>query len=241
MDDEQSLATGPDSAPPPGSAAEAFSDLAARVAAMEDKLDRRMAVMARTLEHIAAEKQAIDIPDYGNTLAKIAKSLVAIEGKPALQMTPEDMAARMEAAAAQARRYDRATLAEARQLQADALKNLTVLVRATYTIREQRHRLWWSGGICLILGCLVWAVIPGFVAHLVPREWHWPERIAARAVRAATPWDAGMYLMRADDPAAWETLVKATEIWRENHDVIAECKRLAKPGRTTRCIVQIKG
>jgi hypothetical protein len=94
MHDEQSLATGPDSAPPPGSAAEAFSDLAARVAVMGERLDGRMAVMARALEHIAAEKPAIEIPDYGNTLAKMAKSLVAIEGKPAMQMTPEDMALR---------------------------------------------------------------------------------------------------------------------------------------------------
>jgi hypothetical protein len=147
----------------------------------------------------------------------------------------------MEAAAAEARRDDRATLAEARRFHVDTLKDLSTLIGTVSTIREQKHRLRWWAGIGLVLGCLLGATVPGFVARLAPTGWQWPERIAARAVRQATLWDAGMRLMRVDDPAAWETLVEATEMWRENHDVIAECKKLVKSGRTTRCVIQIKG
>lgn len=199
-----------------------------------------MAVMARALEHITAEKQTVEIPDYGNTLAKMAKSLAAIEGKPALQMTPEDMAARMEAAAALARRDDRATLAEARRLQADAAKDLARMIGTVASVREQWHHVFWFGGIGIVLGILLGVITPGFVAHLAPTAWHWSERIAARAVRERTLWEAGTHLMRTDDPAAWETLVRATRLWRENRDVIAGCRKRAKLGRTTRCVVQIK-
>lgn len=47
-----------------------------------------LALLRRAIEHVAAEKAEIEVPDYSNTLAKIAKWLIAIEGARALQMTP---------------------------------------------------------------------------------------------------------------------------------------------------------
>ena len=60
MDDEQSLLNEPEPEPRPNAAAEAFAHLSERVAAMEERLDGRMAVMARALEHIAIEKQSLE-------------------------------------------------------------------------------------------------------------------------------------------------------------------------------------
>lgn len=72
-------------------AAEAFARLDDRVAG----LDGRIALMARAVEHMAAERLSIEIPDYNPTLEKtnahlagITKRLKAIEDAPALDMTP---------------------------------------------------------------------------------------------------------------------------------------------------------
>ena len=62
--DEQSLPNEPEPQPQAGTAAEAFTRLAARVEAMEGRFDGRLAVIARALEHIAIEKQSIEVPDY---------------------------------------------------------------------------------------------------------------------------------------------------------------------------------
>jgi len=61
--------------------------------------DVAMALMRRAVEHLAAEKADIVIPDYSTTLGEMAKrlsaiaqGLVAIADKPAVQLTPEGLA-----------------------------------------------------------------------------------------------------------------------------------------------------
>ena len=73
------------------------------------RLEGEMALLRRAVEHLATEKAEIEIPDYSNTLAQIAKSQIAIERKPAMQMTPEDVEARMTAAAVQVRNDERSS------------------------------------------------------------------------------------------------------------------------------------
>src|SRR3546814_18493054 len=87
--------------------------------------------MGRAVEHMAAERLSIEIPDYNPTLEKtnahlagITKRLKAIEDAPALDMTPENMGARISAAARQAREDDRAEVGRVQQSQMDAIKAL---------------------------------------------------------------------------------------------------------------------
>src|SRR3546814_7400744 len=61
--------------------------------------------MVRAVEHMAAERLNIEIPDYNPTLEKtnaylagITMRLKAIKDAPALDMTPEDMGERIAAA-----------------------------------------------------------------------------------------------------------------------------------------------
>ncbi|WP_244309687.1 hypothetical protein [Sphingobium fuliginis] len=63
-DEEQSLLNDREPDALPDAAAEAFAALSQRVAGMEERLDGRMAMMTRALEHIAIEKQSVEIPDY---------------------------------------------------------------------------------------------------------------------------------------------------------------------------------
>src|SRR3546814_11081511 len=101
--------------------------------------------MVRAVEHMAAERLNIEIPDYTPTLEKtnawlaaIIKRLKAIEDAPALDMTPEDMGARIDAAARTARETDRANVQQAQQNQAGAVEALPQIIGNTRTRQSQR-------------------------------------------------------------------------------------------------------
>ena len=229
MDDRQ-LPRLPYDEPDPDPATRAFN-----------RLEGEMAMMRRAVEHLATEKAEFDIPDYSNTLGEMAQRLVSIEDKPAMTITPEEMAARIAAAATTARREDRAALAEAKQQHGEAAHALRGLVGTASTIREQQRHLKWAAGGGLLAGCLLWAVLPGFVARILPTSWHLPERIAARTVREPTLWEAGTRIMHADSPAAWQSIAEATEMRRDNREAIDACvQQAAKAKQPVRCTIRVR-
>lgn len=230
MDEEHLPHESPEEPPEPDPATRAFT-----------RLEGEMALMRRAVEHMATEKAEIDIPDYSSTLTEMAKRLVAIEGKPAMKITPEDMAARIAAAATEARREDRIALAEAKKQHGEAAHALRGLVDTATTIREQRRRLKWAAGGGLLAGMLLWSILPGFVARILPTSWHLPERIAARTVREPTLWEAGTRIMHADSPEAWQTIADAAEMRRDNREAIDACeKQAAKAKQPVRCTIRIR-
>src|SRR3546814_4960126 len=118
--------------------------------------------MVRAVEHMAAERLNIEIPDYTPTLEKtnawlaaIIKRLKAIEDAPALDMTPEDMGARIDAAARNARETDRANVQQAQQNQAGAVQALHQIIGHARTRQSQREHLLWGIGGGVLAGCLL--------------------------------------------------------------------------------------
>jgi hypothetical protein len=205
------------------------------------QLQGELALLRRAVEHLATEKAEIEVPDYSNTLAKIAKSLIAIEGASALQMTPEDFQTRIEAAAALARREDQAALAAAKRDHVEAVRSLRATIGTTATIDEQNRARWRWGGRGFVAGCLLLAALPGFVARIAPTGWHWPERLAARTVREPTLWQAGTRIMRADSPAAWQSIDDAAELRRDNREAIDACEQqAAKAKQPVRCTIRVR-
>ncbi|PZU62933.1 DUF6118 family protein [Sphingobium sp.] len=243
--DEHSLPDAPEPAPPTGTAAEAFAHLAARVEAMEKRLDGRMAVVARTLESIAVEKQSIDVPDYTSTLgsinahlADLAKRMKAVEQSEALRITPESMAERIAEAAEGAREGDRATIRDIRELNR---QSITAMNRGVGTLRdkqEQRNHLLYAAGGATFLLSLLWLIYPGWAANIGPQSWHWPERVARRTMGEPTLWDAGIRLMQAGNPEGWQAIVDAADMRQDNRDTIAACERAAAK-EPVRCTIRI--
>lgn len=205
------------------------------------QLRGELALLRRAIEHLATEKAEIEIPDYSNTLAKIAKSLIAIESAPALQMMPEDFGARFEAAAVMARREDQAMLTEAKRELTENARTLRATIGTAATIDQQNRNLWRAAGGGFAAGCLLMAALPGFAARIVPTSWHWPEHIAARTLREPTLWEAGARLMQADSPRAWQALNHAAEMLRDNREAIEKCRATASEGKKqVRCTVEIR-
>ncbi|KQN09686.1 hypothetical protein ASE85_01680 [Sphingobium sp. Leaf26] len=248
MDDEQSLLNEPEPEPRPNAAAEAFAHLSERVAAMEERLDGRMAVMARALEHIAIERQSIEFPDYGPTLAKMNGYLATLAGQtkkimeaPAMQLTPESMAERIIGSAETARETDKATIKQAQGLLREAHADQMRAIGASRTKDQQRRHSLYAGIGTALAVSLHWLFYPGWAANLAPQSWRWPERVATRTMGEASPWDAGIRLMRADNPEGWQAIVNAADMTHENRDVIAACERAAEKAKEpVRCNIMIR-
>jgi hypothetical protein len=247
MDDEQSLLNEPEPEPRPNAAAEAFAHLSERVAAMEERLEGRMAVMARALEHIAIEKQSLEFPDYGPTLAKMNGYLATLAGQnkkimeaPAMQLTPESMAERIGEAAQAARATDRATIKKSLELHHQVHADQMRVVGTIRTKQKQRwHILYYGGGAALVIS-LLWLIYPGWAASIGPKSWLWPEQVARRTLGELTLWDAGIRLMRTGNLQGWQAIVDAAEMQQTNRDAIAECaKAAAKMKASVRCSVSV--
>lgn len=245
--DDQSLSNGPEPQPPTGTAAEAFAHLAARVEAMEQRIDGRLAVIARTLEHIAVEKQSIEVPDYNPTLAKInaalaeiAKYMRAFSQSEALSMTPESIAERIILSAEAAREADKASIKQAQGLLREAHADQMRTIGAIRTKDWQRWHMIYAGIGTALAHSLLWLAYPGWVASLAPSGWHWPERVATRTMGEPSLWEAGIRLMRAGNPEGWQAIVDAADMARENRDTIAACERAAQKAKEpVRCTISI--
>lgn len=248
MDDEQSLLNEPEPDPRPNAAAEAFAHLSQRVAAMEERLDGRMAVMARALEHIAIEKQSLEFPDYGPTLAKMNGYLATLAGQtkaimdaPAMQLTPESMAERINEGAQAARETDRATIKKSQELHHQAHADQMRAVGAVRTKQRQRWHMLYCGGGAALAVSLLWLIYPGWVASIGPQSWLWPERVARRTLGEPTLWDAGIRLMRSGNPEGWQVIVGAAEMRQANRASIRACeKTAAKINASVRCSIKVE-
>lgn len=226
-------------------APEAAGDLAAEAFA---RLEGELALMRRAVQHLAAERADIVIPDYGTTLTDMVKrmgviseSLKGMAGHPAMQMTPDSIGNRIAAAAETARRTDHDRITQARDdlnHAAQAMRNVTAHAR---TAAEQRQQLYQVAGEALLAGILLWSFLPGTIARAMPESWHWPERMAARMVGAPSRWDAGARLMQSDNPEAWNALSRAADIQRDNRDTIDACRKAAATSQQPiRCTVRIR-
>ena len=230
MNNDRQLPRLPYDEPDPDPATRAFT-----------RLEGEMAMMRRAVEHLATEKSEIDIPDYSKTLGEMANRLVSIERQPAMQMTPEDFEARMTAAAARARRDDEVLIVAAKRERGEAIRDLRAIIDTANSIYEQKRLRWWYVGGGLLAGCLLWSVLPGFVARILPTSWHLPERIAARTVREPTLWDAGTRLMQAGNPEGWQAIVDAADMRQANRDAIDAClQRATKVKQPVRCTIRVR-
>lgn len=212
------------------------------------RLEGELALMRRAVQHLAAERADIVIPDYGPTLTDMAKrmgaiseSLKGIARHPALQMTPDSIGNRIAAAAEAARRSDQDRISQARNDLNHAAQEMRSVISNARTAAEQRQQLYQVAGGALLAGILLWSFLPGTIARAMPESWHWPEHMAARIVDAASRWDAGARLMQSDSSEAWNALVQAADIQRENRDAIDACRKSAATSQQpVRCSVKIR-
>jgi hypothetical protein len=199
-----------------GSAARAFDDLRAEVS-----------VLRRALESLPAAWQANQAPDYTPTLGAISKRLQevgarlqAIEGHPALRMTPEHHQQAIVQAGSSAMRESANRLDIALQAVRGHATELTALIGAARTQDLQMKWLIVTAATALLVGLLASPML----ARLLP--FGLDGRVAALAM-GTDRWQAGGKLMAAASPAAWRDLELAAELLQPNREALAACRDAA--------------
>jgi len=207
-----------------------------------------LALLRRAVERLAAERAEVpEIPDYSETLGRMAKALngtmqnVAVLAKAAEDnVAPRYVADRIVAAGAHARDEDRRMIASAVEKMESATRSLHGIGGVARRADEQRRMLWQVGAGACLGGALLWTVVPGVVARALPDRWQVPEWMAARTLDLPK-WEAGQRLMRAAAPDAFANIAAGDRIVTANRVVMEACqKRADKAGRAVRCIVNVE-
>jgi hypothetical protein len=210
------------------SAAVAFQDLRAEVAALRGAIDA-----------FPAAVQDNRPPDYAPTLGAIVKAiqgvekrLAVIEAHPAIRLTPEQHGRAIERAGA-------ATLRDAMEAfrnEAAAIglerRQLGQIIGAALDQEDQRHRQQWFAGAGAVLGLILFPLI----AVVAPGGTH----LAALAMGETDRWQAGGVLMHAGSPEGWREFVFGASLARANAEAIRGCGDAAmKAGREQKCIIAV--
>jgi len=212
------------------------------------RLEGEMAMVRHTVQNMARERADIVIPDYTATLgqmadqlAQVCKTLGTIGNKPAIELTPEDIAVQIKRASLDMLRDASDLFRHGRKDLDLATSRLAAIVGHVRTEAEQKRQTWRFAGVGLLAGILLWSILPGTIARAMPESWQWPERIAERVLGEASRWNAGSRMMQSADPLAWHVLVAAADIQRDNRDKIEDCrKRANSSGKDVSCTLQIR-
>ena len=211
------------------------------------RLEGEMALMRRAVQHLAAERADIVIPDYGPTLTEMTKRLGAIAGgidgiavHPAMQVTPDGFGRRIEAAAQAARRDDQGRINDAHNELRQAAQDMRAVTTHARTSAEQRRKLFQAVGGGVLGGILLWSALPGPIARSLPTTWQIPERMARHILGEPSIMDAGIRLIRSENPTAWQAILEDARLSETNRQTIGRCRSLArKTGRATNCSVRV--
>ena len=211
------------------------------------RLEGELALMRRAVQHLSAERADIVIPDYRTTLTEMVKWLGEIDKclknmaeHPAMQITPDSIGDRIAAVAETARRTEHDRVSQARNDLHHAAQVLRSVTEQARAVADQRQQLLKVACGALLAGILLWSFLPGSIARSMPESWHWPERMAARLVGAPTVLEAGIRLIRSQNPEAWAAMLDTERLERENREVLTRCRaKAAKDRHAVDCSLRV--
>jgi len=157
------------------------------IAAAFEELRREVSLTRAAVEGLTAARERV--PDYSVTLGQIADRLKAtaaaadrIERAPAVSLSPDAMVSEIVKAGAAARTADARLIQDARDALSQSLGRVDGIVKRGQAADQQlKHKCWAAVGGMLV-GILIWSVLPGAVARSLPASWHVPEWMAARTI-----------------------------------------------------------
>lgn len=212
------------------------------------QLTREVSLLRAAVEGLTAARESIEIPDYGPTLERTEKILVAlvqridpIAKSPLLSMTPDAMASQIATAATAARCEDARLVAEARAGLDQAAREIGNRLASARRGDEQNRWLYIVGIGGVVLGLLLYAILVGPLVRATPDSWQWPEYLATRMLGENDAWAGGQRLMQVGSPHAWSGIVTAVHRDKANRDVLKACEKAAvKAGKSVRCTIEVK-
>jgi hypothetical protein len=213
-----------------------------------ERLRGEVALLRRAVEGLTAARESIDLPDYEPTLARtetvlglLAKQIDAMRRSPAMTLTPETMGSRLNASVTETVNAVRGQAQASKAALDGAVSDLRSLVASARRADAQKRWIIIAGGGGVVAGLLLYAVLAGPVARLMPASWQWPERIATRVLGDHSAWDAGQRLMQTAAPESWRAIVAASPLAAGNREAVQVCReRAAKAKEPVRCTIEVK-
>ncbi|WP_084579510.1 DUF6118 family protein [Sphingomonas azotifigens] len=209
-------------------------------------MSRKLAGLTAAVDGFAARQQELHARDYGPDLEKIRDGYDKVCGainilakRPAMTLTPQDVARQIETAGTQGRADDHRAWNGASHALVGAVQELKGMVASAHSAKAQK--LWISGAaaLALLVGFVSGTAVPTVIAQLAPESWHWPEERAAAMLRR-TPWDAGVRLLRVANPQQAQALAEAARLSKDNADVLQGCRKRAEQlVGTVNCSIKI--
>ena len=212
-----------------GGAAQAFAELQAEVS-----------VMRRAMEGLPAILKRMETPDYAPSFGAVIKSLnetgarlAAIEGHPALKLTPDQHAGAMKRAGAEVM----SDAARSLRNEADAVgreqQKLAQIVGESLGQEAQKRALYWALGVGVAIGFVLFPLLGAFAPG--------GSFLAAFATGNFDRWYAGGGLMQAGSPEGWREFVRSDSLVRANADALKACRELAaKAGKEQKCSISVQ-
>lgn len=213
-----------------------------------ERLRGEVGLLRRAVEGLTTAREAIDIPDYEPTLARtetvlglLAKQIDAMRKSPAMTLTPEAMAGRLNASVMETINAVRGQVQASRSSLDDAVGDLRSLMASARRAAEQNRWLMIAGGGGVAAGLLLYAALAGPIARLMPTSWQWPEHMAVRVLGEQSAWDAGQRLMRKAAPESWAAIVATSPLAEGNREAVQQCRKAAeKANKPVRCTIEVK-
>mgnify|MGYP006994444110 FL=1 len=92
-----------------------------------------------------------------------------------------------------------------------------------------------------MLGLLLYALLAGPIARMMPASWLWPASMATRALGEKSAWDAGQRLMQTAAPESWGLIVAAAPLADGNREAVQACREQAeKAKKPVRCTIEVR-
>lgn len=219
-----------------------FSDAAIEFAAMS----RKLALVLAAQEGFAVRLQELHGRDYTDDLARIharqdeiGKGLRALAETPAMQVSLKEVAAGIERAGEAVREKDQQALMQGRAAFIQAAQDIKQVVASARSAVAQNKWLAGAAGGGLLLGMILFAILPGAIARSVPATWLWPEQRAMKAM-GLDGWQAGDRLMRVSNPDQWDARRQAIVLMKANEEAILTCwKRSLKAKGAVQCSIDV--
>lgn len=212
-----------------------------------EAMAQRLAGLTAAMDGFAARQQELHGRDYGPDLEKIQETFEWVRGaintlaeRPALTLTPDDIAGQIERAGRHGRQADHHAWDKAQRRFAEAARSIETVVASAWQARVQRYRLAGAAAATFVAGMILTYCCSGSIDRMVPQSWHWPEASAAKML-GRSEWDAGFQLLQVADPTDSQQVVRAVTILKDNARAITDCDARAISVKTTViCKVQIR-
>jgi len=195
-----------------GAAERAFVALRAEVAALRRAAEQQTSMPDYTLGTILKE------------LRTVGERLTAIEAHPALNMTPNGYSAQLSAATEGARRARDNELWDAKVALSNSMRELQQLSRNAQTRQEQQRWLELAVAFGVVLGIVLWYLLPSFLPSSVG-DW------LVSSLIGGGRWQAGQTLMQRANPEAFERMVRLYNACGERSVDVCEAAIRGRPLR----------